>query len=133
MSTGGKISTDGGQGLGQNPFASLGGLSLPQAAPGSAKPASPAQSTQVSSPAKNRGRVDILREKAGRGGKTVTVATGFVGIGLPEKEELAKKMQRAGGSGGTVKEGRIEIQGDKRDVVARILTEAGFRPVFAGG
>jgi translation initiation factor 1 len=42
-------------------------------------------------------------------------------------------MQRACGSGGTVKDGRIEIQGDKRDEVARILTEAGFRPVFAGG
>ena len=74
-----------------------------------------------------------MREKAGRGGKTVTVATGFVGIGLPEKEQLAKKIQKAAGSGGTVKEGRIEIQGDKREVVARILTEAGFRPVMAGG
>jgi len=46
---------------------------------------------------------------------------------------LAKAMQRACGVGGTVKEGRIEIQGDNREVVARILTEAGFRPVFAGG
>jgi translation initiation factor 1 len=35
--------------------------------------------------------------------------------------------------GGTVKEGRIEIQGDKREEVKRILTEAGFQPVFAGG
>jgi translation initiation factor 1 len=32
-----------------------------------------------------------------------------------------------------VKEGRIEIQGDQREIVARILTDAGFRPVFAGG
>jgi len=32
-----------------------------------------------------------------------------------------------------VKEGRIEIQGDRRNDVARILTKAGFRPVFAGG
>jgi translation initiation factor 1 len=32
-----------------------------------------------------------------------------------------------------VKEGRIEIQGDQRGTVARILSEAGFRPVFAGG
>jgi translation initiation factor 1 len=63
----------------------------------------------------------------------VTVVSGFVGIGLPEKEDLAKAMQRACGTGGTVKEGRIEIQGDKRAEVARILTEAGFRPVFAGG
>ena len=63
----------------------------------------------------------------------MTVVTGFTGIGLPEKQELAKKMQKACGVGGTVKEGRIEIQGDKRDEVSRILTEAGFRPVFAGG
>lgn len=82
---------------------------------------------------KSRGRVDILRQKAGRGGKTVTVVTNFVGIGLPEKEDLCKKMQRSCGTGGTVKEGRIEIQGDKRQEVARILEEAGFRPVFAGG
>ncbi len=126
-----KISTDGGQGLGQNPFAALSGLALPVANKGVVKSA-PA-GTAAAQPTKNRGRVDILREKAGRGGKTVTVAEGFVGIGLPEKELLAKKMQRACGSGGTVKEGRIEIQGDKRDEVARILTEAGFRPVFAGG
>jgi translation initiation factor 1 len=82
---------------------------------------------------KNRGRVDILRQTAHRGGKTVTVITNFVGIGLPEKEKLAKQMQKACGTGGTVKDGRIEIQGDKRDEAARILTEAGFRPVFAGG
>jgi translation initiation factor 1 len=87
----------------------------------------------VPAPRKNRGRVDILRQTAHRGGKTVTVVTGFVGIGLPEKEKLAKAMQRACGTGGTVKEGRIEIQGDQRTEVARILTEAGFRPVFAGG
>ncbi len=84
-------------------------------------------------PRKSRGRVDIIRQKAGRGGKTVTVITNFVGIGLPEKEKLAKRMQRACGTGGTVKEGRIEIQGDKREEVAKILSEAGFRPVFAGG
>jgi len=82
---------------------------------------------------KSRGRVDIIRQTAGRGGKTVTVVTGFVGIGLPEKAQLAKAMQKACGTGGTVKEGRIEIQGDKRAEVARILTEANFKPVFAGG
>jgi translation initiation factor 1 len=84
-------------------------------------------------PSANRGRVDITRETAGRGGRTVTVVSGFVGIGQPEKEQLAKRMQKACGAGGTVKEGRIEIQGDKREQVAKILTEAGFRPVFAGG
>lgn len=71
--------------------------------------------------------------KAGRGGKTVTVVKNFVGIGLPEKEQLARAMQKACGAGGTVKNGQIEIQGDKRAEVARILAEANFRPVFAGG
>lgn len=80
-----------------------------------------------------RGRVDIIRQTAHRGGKAVTVATNFTGIGLAEKQELARKIQRACGVGGTVKDGAIEIQGDKRDEVKRILTEAGFQPVFAGG
>jgi translation initiation factor 1 len=110
----------------QNPFAALSSAGLP---------AGPdiAPSERAGRPQKSRGRVDIIRQKAGRGGKTVTVVTHFVGIGLPEKEQLAKKMQKACGTGGTVKDGRIEIQGDKRPEVARILTEAGFRPVFAGG
>ncbi|MFA5057421.1 MAG: translation initiation factor [Opitutaceae bacterium] len=77
--------------------------------------------------------MDITRQTAGRGGKTVTVVSGFLGIGQAEKEQLAKKMQKACGAGGTVKDGCIEIQGDKREPVAKILTEAGFRPVFAGG
>ena len=81
----------------------------------------------------NRGRVDIVRQTAHRGGKAVTVVKNFTGIGLPEKKELAKKMQKACGVGGTVKDGCIEIQGDKREEVKRILEEAGFNPVFTGG
>ena len=74
------------------------------------------------------------RLKHARGARIpVTVVTGFVGIGEPEKDRLAKAMRAACGCGGTVKEGRIEIQGDQRETVARILAEAGFRPVFAGG
>lgn len=134
MAAGNKLPTDGGQGLGQNPFASLSAAGLPQTP---AKSASPASSIRPSPtdhrPAKNRGRVDIRRETGGRGGKTVTVVDGFVGIGLPEKEQLAKKMRAACGCGGTVKDGAIEIQGDQRETIARILSEAGFRPVFAGG
>jgi translation initiation factor 1 len=114
--------------FGNNPFASLNLAGLP---PGPDDP--PPGRDQSAAPAKKRGRVDIIRQKAGRGGKTVTVVTNFVGIGLPEKEQLARAMQKACGTGGTVKEGRIEIQGDQRTEVARILTEAGFRPVLAGG
>ena len=77
--------------------------------------------------------MDIRRETGGRGGKTVTVVSGFAGIGTPEKELLAKKMRAACGCGGTVKAGNIEIQGDQREAVALILAEAGFRPVLSGG
>ena len=124
----GRTPTQGGQGLGQNPFAALDGTGLgPGPAPAPGRPPAPA------APERNRGRVDITREKGGRGGKTVTVAGGFTGIGIPEKEALVRKMRAACGCGGTVKEGRIEIQGDQREAVARILREAGFRPVLAGG
>jgi len=140
------IPTDGGQSLGHNPFDALSSEGLPPvpesspvANPGGASvPASRLVSSlappNAAKPAKkNRGRVDILRVMAGRGGKTVTVVKNFIGIGLPEKEQLARAMQKACGTGGTVKNGQIEIQGDKREEVARILTEASFRPVFAGG
>jgi translation initiation factor 1 len=137
MSSSGKIPTSGGQSLGQNPFGALSAAGLPSGSAGSPAASGPGSATPATggkaAPAKNRGRVDIKRTTAGRGGKTVTLVTGFVGIGLPEKEQLAKKMRNACGCGGTVKDGDIEIQGDQRDKIAAILTEAGFRPVFAGG
>lgn len=125
-----RIPTDGGENFGHNPFAALSSAGLPEA---SAQPIPETAAPSVKAVKKHRGRVDILRVKAGRGGKTVTVVKNFVGIGLPEKEQLAKAMQRACGVGGTVKDGHIEIQGDKRVEVARILAEANFLPVFAGG
>ncbi|MBS0631077.1 MAG: translation initiation factor [Verrucomicrobia bacterium] len=135
-----KIATDGGNGLGQNPFGALTAAGLPQMNTGSAKPETgKPDSGAIRSPVsgvpnqKNRGRVEIRRETGGRGGKTVTTVSGFVGIGLPEKETLCKKMRGACGCGGTVKDGVIEIQGDQREKIAAILTDAGFRPVFAGG
>jgi translation initiation factor 1 len=124
-----RIPTDGGQIFGHNPFAAL---SNEGPAP-EARPEGSEHRTEPTPKRKSRGRVDIIRQTAGRGGKTVTVVKGFVGIGLPEKEQLAKAMQKACGTGGTVKNGQIEIQGDKRAEVARILTEANFHPVFAGG
>ena len=131
MSGSKRISTDGGQSLSHNPFATLSSEGLP-AAPENL----PASSIPMAAKAvrKNRGRVDIIRQKAGRGGKTVTLVKNFVGIGLPEKEQLAKAMQRACGSGGTVKNGQIEIQGDQREEVARILTEGELSScIVAGG
>lgn len=123
-----RFPTGGGERLGHNPFGGLDGAGLPRAA----APA-PAPSPRAAPKGQGRGRVDITREKGGRGGKTVTVAGGFTGIGLPEKEQLGRRIRAACGCGGTVKDGRIEIQGDQREAVVRILSEAGFRPVVAGG
>jgi len=136
MADGGKIPTDGGGALGQNPFAALSNAGLPVAQKAVLEQAAAAaekKSGAAKPPESNRGRVDIRRETGNRGGKTVTVIDGFVGIGLPEKEALAKKMRNACGCGGTVKDGAIEIQGDQREKIAAILSAAGFRPVFAGG
>jgi len=141
MANGDKISTEGGKGLGQNPFGALSGAGLPVAPKVVLEQAAAALAAQKNggagaakvTPEKNRGRVEIRRETGGRGGKTVTTVSGFVGIGLPEKEQLAKKMRGACGCGGTVKDGVIEIQGDQRETIAKILSDAGFRPVMAGG
>ena len=130
MSDSDKIPTSGGQGLGQNPFGKLSVAGLPSA---SRQPIESSPQGDNRPNPRNRGRVDIKRTTAGRGGKTVTIVTGFTGIGLPEKESLTKKMRTACGCGGTVKDGDIEIQGDQREKIAQILTDAGFRPVFAGG
>ena len=129
----GKISTDGGGNLGQNPFAALGGLGDLPAGPGKSEPEPPPTPSKRGQPNMNRGRVEIRRLTGGRGGKTVTAASGFKGIGGAELAALAKQMQKSCGAGGTVKSGQIEIQGDKRDQVAAILTKAGFKPVMAGG
>jgi translation initiation factor 1 len=126
-----RISTSGEPIAWTSPFAALKNVDLPltpEVQPGASPSNAPAITLK-----KNRGRVDIIRQTAHRGGKTVTVVTGFTGIGMAEKETLAKEMQKACGAGGTVKEEQIEIQGDQRETVARILTKAGFRPVFAGG
>lgn len=131
MSDSKNIPTDGGSGFSHSPFEALSIKDLPPGAKNSATDSGQKPSAKLAR--KNRGRVDIIRQTAGRGGKTVTVVKGFVGIGLPEKEQLARTIQRTCGTGGTIKNGQIEIHGDKRAEVARILSEAGFRPVLAGG
>jgi translation initiation factor 1 len=125
-----RIPTGGEPTVWTSPFAALRNVGqplVPEMRPGVA----PRDAAPIA-PKKNRGRLDIIRQTAHRGGKTVTIVSGFLGIGQAEKGRLAKEMQQACGAGGTVKEGRIEIQGDQREAVARILINAGFRPVFAG-
>jgi len=112
-----------------SPFAVLAGLDVPAAAPDESQ----AAHTAPAASRVPRRRLDVRRMNAHRGGKTVTVITGFDGVPTAEVEQLAKRLQKACGAGGTVKEGRVEIQGDQRKSVVRLLDEAGFRPVLAGG
>ena len=76
------------------------------------------------------GVVRVFRENAGRRGKTVTVVRG-----LPSGDlgAVASDLKRLCGSGGAVKEGAVELQGDHRDRVAARLESKGYRVKLAGG
>jgi translation initiation factor 1 len=78
------------------------------------------------------GIVRIRRETKGRGGKTVTTISG---IPLPDDalRELAGELKRACGTGGSAKDGVIEIQGDHRDAIAGALRGRGYTVKLAGG
>ena len=76
--------------------------------------------------------VRVSRETQGRKGKGVTVISG---LGLPAEqlETLATELKKRCGSGGSVENGRIEIQGDHRDRLVQELTQRGFKAKRAGG
>ncbi|HEX9781937.1 MAG TPA: translation initiation factor [Opitutaceae bacterium] len=112
-------------------FAGIKPLGAGDSMPGGSPQAAP--SSRRKEPNRNRGRVDVVRQTAGRGGKTVTVLTGFKGIAARELDDLARTIRKASGVGGTVRSGSIEIQGDQREKAEEILRAAGFRPVRAGG
>jgi translation initiation factor 1 len=75
------------------------------------------------------GVVRVFREKGGRGGKTVTVIRGLSG----DLAAIASELKRLCGSGGAVKDGAIEIQGDHREKVIARLHATGHRVKAAGG
>ena len=78
------------------------------------------------------GIVRIQRETKGRGGKAVTVVTG-VPLPTTELKALAKKLKQKCGVGGALKDGRIEIQGDQRQMLKAELEKQGFDVKLSGG
>jgi translation initiation factor 1 len=88
----------------------------PKGAPGAAKPAA----------------IRVGREIKGRAGKGVTTVTGLP-LSLPDIDSLATRLKKRCGSGGTVREGVIEIQGDHRDVIVAELIKHGWPAKKSGG
>ena len=74
----------------------------------------------------------VSREKQGRGGKTVTVVRGLP-LDDAALTTLGKQLRSACGSGGTVKDGVVEVQGDHRERVLQWLLAKGYKAKAAGG
>jgi predicted translation initiation factor SUI1 len=94
----------------------------PAREPGLPKPATP----------KKVHTVKLSRETAGRRGKGVTVVSDLP-LTEDQLKELATKLKNACGTGGTAKDGRLEIQGDHRDKLAAELEKLGYKVKRAGG
>ena len=74
----------------------------------------------------------VTRETRGRNGKAVTVVKGLA-LDAVALELVGKKLKIGCGSGGTVKDGVIEVQGDHRERVVEILRDQGLKVKLAGG
>lgn len=100
--------------------------------PGCAQPVKQCRCRRPQPAPQGDGIVRIKRETKGRKGKGVTLITGLT---LPEQElkNLAKTLKQKCGTGGTIKAGVIEIQGDHRDLVLELLQDKGWKVKQAGG
>ena len=74
---------------------------------------------------KNQQRLRVRMEKNGRGGKTVTIVTGFVG-GEADLKELGKWLKGRLGVGGSTKDGEVLVQGDFKQRVIDLLKSDGY-------
>lgn len=88
------------------------------------------QVSETPEPAKQNLR--ISRDKKQRGGKEVTLIEGFTGT-QEDLEALGKTLKTKCGTGGSVKDGQILIQGDQRQKVCDYLTSKGYRYKMVGG
>ena len=83
-------------------------------------------------PASGDGIVRVSRQTRGRKGAGVSLVTG-VPLAAAELKALAKELKQKCGSGGTVKDGVIEIQGDHRDQLVALLQKKGYAVKRSGG
>lgn len=81
---------------------------------------------------KGDGIVRIQKQTSGRKGAGVSVVTGL-DLSDDELKKLATELKKRCGCGGAVKDGSIEIQGDKRDLLKQFLEQKGFTVKLSGG
>jgi translation initiation factor 1 len=74
----------------------------------------------------------LHRESGGRGGKVVSVVKNLT-LSEEDLKALAKRLKQECGTGGTVKDGVIEIQGEHRQKMAEVLQKLGYKVKIAGG
>jgi translation initiation factor 1 len=74
----------------------------------------------------------LHRESKGRGGKTVTLVKNLT-LSPDDLKALSKVIKQACGTGGTIKDGIIEIQGDHREKIAGVMIKLGYKAKVAGG
>lgn len=126
-----KISTDGASSMGQNPFSGLSTAGLPA---GEGTPVENKSEKGRLSSVSFKGRIEIRREKAGRGGKTVTTLRELPAhLPISALEKITFDLKKKCACGGTLKGRVIELQGDVCDQVHGELEDYGFKPVRAGG
>ncbi len=95
-------------------------------------PSAQCQCKKRSTATPSDGIIRLRRETKGRKGKGVTLIDGL-GMEADALSSFAKTLKNKCGSGGTVKDGIIEIQGDHRQFLATFLQEAGYKVKLAGG
>ena len=131
--SGKKVSTSPSVEFGSNPFASLDGSGLPEALAEQIYQIKVSVKEDESNVGKGE-RLEIRREKSGRGGKTVTTVQGIPkSLGKEKREKLLKRIKASLGTGGTWSGDEMELQGDRRAEVLEWMRAMGFRPVLAGG
>lgn len=117
-----------------SPFAVLEPLASKQPQPASSPPpAQPPKNPAAAVPAlQGNTPVRVGRERKGRGGKTVSIITGVMSREAGQ-QALLKLLKNKLGTGGTLEEGVIIIQGDHRQRIVELLNELGYKAKVAGG
>ncbi len=81
---------------------------------------------------KNEQKIRVRLDRKGRGGKSVTVIDGLQ-MTQKDRDSLLKQLKASLGTGGTLRDGSLEIQGDRCNAIIATLKKLGYKPKRSGG